>query len=81
MKLHTILVNLFYGYKIRGSLAISQEILYVVLRGESHLKRTQATAEMDWFGDAPRKNAVTRIRLELEVGSKILISFNSAAGH
>ena len=42
--------------------------MYVVLRGESRLKRTQATAEMDSFGDAPRKNAVTRFRLELEVG-------------
>ena len=51
--------------------------MYVVLRGESRLKRTQATAEMDSFGDAPRKNVVTRFRLELEVGSRILIKLCS----
>ena len=38
-----------------------------------YLKKTQARAKMDSFGDAQRKNAVTRFRLELEVGSKILI--------
>ena len=58
---------------MEGSLEISQEIVYVVLRGESRLKRTQATAEMDSFGYAPRKNAVTRFRIELEVGLRILI--------
>ena len=57
----------------RGIIGNFSRIVYVVLRGESRLKRTQATAEMDSFGDAPRKNAVIRSRLELEVGSRILI--------